>query len=53
MVDFQQNLIPVSRSYRVYRDMLLGLIFNETAPLNDAGRISHIFGPTYEMLSLP
>ena len=39
MVGFQQNLLQVYNSYTVYRDMLVGPIFNKTASLNDAGRI--------------
>ena len=52
MVGFQQNLLHVCSFYTVYRDMLVGLVFNETASLSNAGRISQIFGPRHKILWL-
>ena len=52
MVEFQQNLLQVCSSYTAYKEMLVGPIFNETVSLDNAGRMSHIFGPSYEILLL-
>ena len=49
MKHFYDRLSTKPSSYTVYRDMLVEPIFNEAASLNNAGRISYIFGPRYEI----